>query len=46
MGRKEDERMMRRSLAEGSDEPKPGTVAFVRRKRRSTTEGEKVSAAA
>lgn len=39
-GKKEDERVMRRSSVEGSEETKPGTVAFIRRKRRSTTEGE------
>lgn len=38
--KKEDERVMRRSSVEGSEETKPGTVAFIRRKRRSTTEGE------
>ncbi|XP_075941467.1 histone-lysine N-methyltransferase EZH1 isoform X1 [Anarhichas minor] len=36
--KKEDERAMRRSSAEGSEDAKPGAVAFVRRKRRSTTE--------
>lgn len=41
--KKEDERMMRRSSVEGSDETKPGSAAFIRRKRRSTTEGEQVS---
>ena len=41
-GKKEDERVMRRSSVEGSEETKPGTVAFIRRKRRSTTEGERV----
>lgn len=41
-GKKEDERVMRRSSVEGSEETKPGTVAFIRRKRRSTTEGEHV----
>ncbi|XP_056263145.1 histone-lysine N-methyltransferase EZH1 isoform X3 [Pseudoliparis swirei] len=35
--KKEDERVMRRSLAEASDDGKPGAVAFIRRKRRSTT---------
>ena len=39
-GKKEEERAMRRSSAEGSEETKAGAVAFVRRKRRSTTEGE------
>lgn len=38
--KKEDERMMRRSSVEGSEESKSGSVAFIRRKRRSTTEGE------
>ncbi|XP_035510425.1 histone-lysine N-methyltransferase EZH1 isoform X2 [Morone saxatilis] len=37
-GKKEDERVMRRSSVEGSEETKPGTVAFIKRKRRSTTE--------
>ncbi|XP_041812845.1 histone-lysine N-methyltransferase EZH1 isoform X5 [Chelmon rostratus] len=37
-GKKEDERVMRRSSVEGSEETKSGTVAFIRRKRRSTTE--------
>lgn len=41
-GKKEDERVMRRSSADGSDETKTGTVTFVRRKRRSTAEGESV----
>lgn len=41
-GKKEDERVMRRSSVEGSEETKPGTAAFIRRKRRSTTEGEQV----
>lgn len=36
--KKDDERMMRRSSVESSEETKAG--AFVRRKRRSTTEGE------
>jgi len=40
--KKEDERVMRRSLAEASDDGKPGAVAFIRRKRRSTTVGEQV----
>lgn len=39
-GKKDDERAMRRSSVEGSEETKPGTGAFIRRKRRSTTEGE------
>lgn len=39
-GKKEDERVMRRSSVEGSEETKAGPVAFIRRKRRSTTEGE------
>ena len=38
-GKKEDERVMRSSV-EGSEETKPGTGAFTRRKRKSTTEGE------
>uniref|UniRef100_A0A672FDE2 [histone H3]-lysine(27) N-trimethyltransferase n=1 Tax=Salarias fasciatus TaxID=181472 RepID=A0A672FDE2_SALFA len=42
-GKKEDERMMRRSSTEGSEETKTGAVAFIRRKRRSTTEGESLS---
>uniref|UniRef100_A0A8C4HNU8 [histone H3]-lysine(27) N-trimethyltransferase n=1 Tax=Dicentrarchus labrax TaxID=13489 RepID=A0A8C4HNU8_DICLA len=42
-GKKEDERVMRRSSVEGSEETKSGTVAFIKRKRRSTTEGEQVS---
>ncbi|KAF7656981.1 hypothetical protein LDENG_00033600 [Lucifuga dentata] len=38
-GKKEEERVMRRSSVEGSeDQTKVGTVAFIRRKRRSTTE--------
>ncbi|XP_051243421.1 histone-lysine N-methyltransferase EZH1 isoform X3 [Dicentrarchus labrax] len=37
-GKKEDERVMRRSSVEGSEETKSGTVAFIKRKRRSTTE--------
>lgn len=41
-GKKDEERVMRRSSVEGSEETKAGTVAFVKRKRRSTTEGEKV----
>lgn len=40
MGKKEDERAMRRSSVEGAEETKPGTAAFIRRKRRSTAEGE------
>ncbi|XP_065821039.1 histone-lysine N-methyltransferase EZH1 isoform X4 [Labrus bergylta] len=36
-GKKEDERVMRSSV-EGSEETKSGSVAFTRRKRRSTTE--------
>lgn len=39
-GKKEEERVMRRSSVEGSEENKAGSLAFVRRKRRSTTEGE------
>uniref|UniRef100_A0A671XTG7 [histone H3]-lysine(27) N-trimethyltransferase n=1 Tax=Sparus aurata TaxID=8175 RepID=A0A671XTG7_SPAAU len=39
-GKKEDERVMRRSSVEASEDTKPGTVAFIRRKRKSTTEGE------
>lgn len=42
MGKKEDERVMRRSSVEASEDTKPGTVAFIRRKRKSTTEGEQV----
>lgn len=41
-GKKEEERAMRRSSVEGSEETKAGTVAFIRRKRRNTTEGESV----
>lgn len=41
-GKKEDERVMRRSSVEASEDTKPGTVAFIRRKRKSTTEGEQV----
>ncbi|XP_073350025.1 histone-lysine N-methyltransferase EZH1 isoform X3 [Pagrus major] len=37
-GKKEDERVMRRSSVEASEDTKPGTVAFIRRKRKSTTE--------
>ncbi|XP_041673212.1 histone-lysine N-methyltransferase EZH1 isoform X3 [Cheilinus undulatus] len=42
-GKKEDERVMRRSSTDGSEETKAGSVAFVRRKRRSTTEVRDVS---
>ncbi|XP_070836959.1 histone-lysine N-methyltransferase EZH1 isoform X4 [Chaetodon trifascialis] len=42
-GKKEDERVMRRSSVEGSEETKSGTVAFIRRKRRSTTEARDLS---
>lgn len=42
MGKKEDERVMRSSSVEGSEDAKPGAVAFIRRKRRSTTEGKQV----
>uniref|UniRef100_A0A3B4FR72 [histone H3]-lysine(27) N-trimethyltransferase n=1 Tax=Pundamilia nyererei TaxID=303518 RepID=A0A3B4FR72_9CICH len=41
-GKKEEERVMRRSSVEGSEENKAGSLAFVRRKRRSTTEGDPV----
>lgn len=44
MRKKEDERMMRRSSVEGSEDPRPGTVSFIRRKRRNTAEGEEASA--
>lgn len=45
-GKKDEERTARRSSADGSDEPKTGTIAssIIRRKRRSTTEGEPVRA--
>lgn len=41
-GKKDEERTARRSSADGADEPKTGTIAssFIRRKRRSTAEGE------
>lgn len=44
VAKKDEERAARRNSADGSDEPKTGTIAssFVRRKRRSTTEGELV----
>ncbi|XP_075894902.1 histone-lysine N-methyltransferase EZH1 isoform X4 [Nelusetta ayraudi] len=44
-GKKDEERAARRSSADGSDEPKTGTIAssFVRRKRRSTAEVRDVS---
>ncbi|TNM96943.1 hypothetical protein fugu_015099 [Takifugu bimaculatus] len=38
MRKKEDERMMRRSSAEGSEDSRPGTMPFIRRKRRNTAE--------
>lgn len=41
-GKKEEGRMMRRSSVESSEETKAGTVMFIKRKRRSTTEGERV----
>lgn len=44
MRKKEDERVMRRSSAEGSEESRPGTMPFIRRKRRNTAEGRAVSA--
>ncbi|XP_026217759.1 histone-lysine N-methyltransferase EZH1 isoform X3 [Anabas testudineus] len=37
-GKKEEGRMMRRSSVESSEETKAGTVMFIKRKRRSTTE--------
>uniref|UniRef100_A0A8C5EVF0 [histone H3]-lysine(27) N-trimethyltransferase n=1 Tax=Gouania willdenowi TaxID=441366 RepID=A0A8C5EVF0_GOUWI len=40
MGKTEDEKVMRRSSVEGSEESKAGSGTFVRRKRRNTTEGE------
>lgn len=44
MRKKEDERVMRRSSAEASEESRPGTMPFVRRKRRNTADGEDESA--
>lgn len=38
--KKEDERAMRRSSVEGSEETKSEAVAFIRRKKRSTIEGD------
>ncbi|XP_029691999.1 histone-lysine N-methyltransferase EZH1 isoform X4 [Takifugu rubripes] len=38
MRKKEDERMMRRSSVEGSEDSRPGTMPFIRRKRRNTAE--------
>uniref|UniRef100_A0A8C5F0T8 [histone H3]-lysine(27) N-trimethyltransferase n=1 Tax=Gouania willdenowi TaxID=441366 RepID=A0A8C5F0T8_GOUWI len=38
MGKTEDEKVMRRSSVEGSEESKAGSGTFVRRKRRNTTE--------
>uniref|UniRef100_A0A674MAU6 [histone H3]-lysine(27) N-trimethyltransferase n=1 Tax=Takifugu rubripes TaxID=31033 RepID=A0A674MAU6_TAKRU len=42
MRKKEDERMMRRSSVEGSEDSRPGTMPFIRRKRRNTAEGRAV----
>ncbi|KAM7386987.1 hypothetical protein PAMA_009559 [Pampus argenteus] len=42
-GNKEEERAMRRSSVECSEETKAGTVAFIRRKRRNTTEARDLS---
>lgn len=41
-GKRDEERAARRSSADGSDEPKTGAIAtpFIKRKRRSATEGE------
>lgn len=44
MRKKEDERVMRRSSAEGSEDSRPGTMPFMRRKRRNTSEGKEESA--
>lgn len=44
MRKKEDERVMRRSSVEGSEDSRPGTMPFIRRKRRNTAEGREVSA--
>uniref|UniRef100_A0A3P8WP27 [histone H3]-lysine(27) N-trimethyltransferase n=1 Tax=Cynoglossus semilaevis TaxID=244447 RepID=A0A3P8WP27_CYNSE len=38
LGKKEEERMVRRSSVEAPEESKTGTAAYIRRKRRSTTE--------
>uniref|UniRef100_A0A673BGT0 [histone H3]-lysine(27) N-trimethyltransferase n=1 Tax=Sphaeramia orbicularis TaxID=375764 RepID=A0A673BGT0_9TELE len=43
VGKKEEERVMRRSSVEASEETKAGTVTFIRRKRRSTTEARDLS---
>lgn len=44
MRKKEDERVMRRSSVEASEESRPGTMPFVRRKRRNTADGKEESA--
>lgn len=44
MKKKEDERVMRRSSVEASEESRPGTMPFVRRKRRNTADGKGESA--
>lgn len=44
MRKKDDERVMRRSSVEGSEDSRPGTMPFIRRKRRNTAEGGEVSA--
>lgn len=44
MRKKEDERVMRRSSVEASEDSKPGTMPFMRRKRRNTADGKEVSA--
>lgn len=42
--KKEDERVMRRSSVEASDDARPGTMPFMRRKRRNTADGKQASA--
>lgn len=44
MRKKEDERVMRRSSVEASEDSRPGTMPFMRRKRRNTADGKEVSA--
>lgn len=45
MRKKEDERVMRRSSVD-SEDPRPGTLPFMRRKRRNTADGKQVDKAA
>lgn len=44
MRKKEDERVMRRSSVEASEDSRPGTMPFMRRKRRNTADGKEASA--